>query len=150
MEEEVGKNNVCGVEQNQLGALHYVHVCCVCTKNWNFWLVERGAFSRAPLLWQKMDLFGQLEPLGTFMQAHWLWLQLNLHRCPHPAMLSQMNFRAKIHHKHQGVVKIKANLFMEVFEVDDLPLWIVIVLCGWWLSFLIGESALAGVAPPWT
>ena len=29
---------------------------------------------------------------------------------------------------------------MEVFEVDDLPLWIVIVLCGWCLSFLIGES----------
>ena len=33
---------------------------------------------------------------------------------------------------------------MEIFEVDDLPLWIIIVLCG------IGESDLAGVAPPWT
>ena len=41
------------------------------------------------------------------------------------------DFYAKIHHKHQGEVKMKVNLFMEVFEVDDLPLWIVIVLCGW-------------------
>ena len=39
--------------------------------------------------------------------------------------------QAKLRHKHQGVVKIKAKLYMEVFEVDDLPLWIVIVLCGW-------------------
>ena len=58
-------------------------------------------------------------------------------------------FQDKVHHKHQGVVKIKVNLFMKVFEVDDHPLWMVIVLCGWRLSFLIGESALGGVAPPW-
>ena len=37
---------------------------------------------------------------------------------------------------------------MEVFEVDDLPLRVVIVLCRWWLSFLGGEFALGGVAPP--
>ena len=40
------------------------------------------------------------------------------------------DFYAKIHHKHQGVIKIEVNLFMEVFEVDDLPLWMIIVLCG--------------------
>ena len=38
------------------------------------------------------------------------------------------DFYAKIHHKHQGEVKMKVNLFMEVFEVDYLPLWMVIVL----------------------
>ena len=38
---------------------------------------------------------------------------------------------------------------MEVFEVDDLPLWMVIVLCGWLLFFLIGEPTYDGVAPPW-
>ena len=36
---------------------------------------------------------------------------------------------------------------MEVFEVDDLPLRVVIVLCRWWLSFLGGEFALGCVAP---
>ena len=40
------------------------------------------------------------------------------------------DFKAKIHKKHQGVVKIKVDLFMKVFEVADLRLWIVIVLCG--------------------
>ena len=49
---------------------------------------------------------------------------------------------AKEHHKHQGVVKIKVNLFKKVFEVDDLPLWLAIVPCGGRLSFLGGEFAL--------
>ena len=39
------------------------------------------------------------------------------------------DFYAKIHHKHQGVVKMKVSLFMEVFEVNYLHLWMVIVLC---------------------
>ena len=29
--------------------------------------------------------------------------------------------------KHQGVVKMKVNFFMEVFEDDYLPLWMIIV-----------------------
>ena len=41
------------------------------------------------------------------------------------------DFLAKVHHKHQDVVKIKGNLLRDVFEVEDLSVWMVIVLCGW-------------------
>ena len=36
---------------------------------------------------------------------------------------------------------------MDVFEIDDVPLWMVFILFGWWLSFLGGEFALGDVAP---
>ena len=38
---------------------------------------------------------------------------------------------------------------MEVFEISDLPLWMVTILCGWWSSSLGGEFSLVGVPPPW-
>ena len=60
-----------------------------------------------------------------------------------------MFFYAKINQKHQGEVKMKVNLFMEVFEVDYLPLWMVIALYGWWLSILGDELSLGSVASPW-
>ena len=37
---------------------------------------------------------------------------------------------------HEGGVKIKVNIFMEVFEICDLPPWMVTVLFGWWPSYL--------------
>ena len=36
----------------------------------------------------------------------------------------QDNFLAKIFNKHRGGVKIKVNVFMEVFEVSNNPLWV--------------------------
>ena len=56
---------------------------------------------------------------------------------------------AKIYRKHQGVLKTKVNLLMEVFEVNDLPLWMATVLCGLWLSFLGVEFVLSVVISPW-
>ena len=41
------------------------------------------------------------------------------------------NFSAKIFNKYHGGVKIKVNIFMKVFEVCDLPQWMVTVLFGW-------------------
>ena len=40
-------------------------------------------------------------------------------------------------------------IFMKVFEVSDLPMWIVTALCGIWPYFLGGEYFLDGVARPW-
>ena len=40
------------------------------------------------------------------------------------------NFGAKIFNKHQRGVIIKVNIFVKVFEVCDLPPWIVIALLG--------------------
>ena len=33
------------------------------------------------------------------------------------------DFSAKIHHKRHGAVKLKVDLFMDVFKEDHLPLW---------------------------
>ena len=51
--------------------------------------------------------------------------------------------------KYQGVVKIKDDVFIEVFEVGDLTLSIVTILCGWFHFFLGDGFSLGGVAPPW-
>ena len=41
------------------------------------------------------------------------------------------------------------GIFIEVFEVGNLPLWMVNILCGWWPSILDGEFSLSSVDPPW-
>ena len=59
------------------------------------------------------------------------------------------NFWAKIFNKHQGGVKIKVNIFMKVFEVCDLPPWVVTVLLGgdhplWVVTTLLVVLTLLG------
>ena len=39
--------------------------------------------------------------------------------------------------------------FHRVFKVDDNPLWMVNVVCGWGSSILGGEFSLRGVVPSW-
>ena len=58
------------------------------------------------------------------------------------------NFQAKICNKHHVRVKIKVEIFMDVFEVGDLPLRMVTSLYGWKTSLLGGEFSLGGVTPP--
>ena len=41
-------------------------------------------------------------------------------------------------------------IFMDVFEVGDLPLRMVTSLYGWKTSLLGGEFSLGSVAPPWS
>ena len=41
------------------------------------------------------------------------------------------NSYAKIFHKHLGAVKIKVNIFIDIFEVKDKPLCMGLAL-NWW------------------
>ena len=41
------------------------------------------------------------------------------------------HFYAKIFHKHLGAVKIKVNIFIDIFEVKDHPLFMGFVI-NWW------------------
>ena len=47
----------------------------------------------------------------------------------------QDNYYAKIFHKHWGWVKIKLNIFMDIFEVNDHPLCMGPGLYVWWQTF---------------
>ena len=41
------------------------------------------------------------------------------------------NFQAKIFKKYCGEVKQRFDIFIEIFEVDVHPLWMVTALCCW-------------------
>jgi len=45
------------------------------------------------------------------------------------------NCYAKIFHKLLGVVRIKVNIFIDIFEVKDHPLFMVSVINWWWQTF---------------
>ena len=45
------------------------------------------------------------------------------------------NSYAKIFHKHLGAVKIKVNIFKDIFEVKDHPLFMSFVVKWWWQTF---------------
>ena len=51
-------------------------------------------------------------------------------------------FEDKIFNKHQGGLKIKVSIFMNVFEVCQLPPWVVAVHFGRWPSYLGGDHPI--------
>ena len=45
------------------------------------------------------------------------------------------NSYANIFQKHLGAVKIKVNIFIDIFEVKDPPLFMGFVVNWWWQTF---------------